>query len=80
MTLNRRDNSLLLSDPTTLKVYTIDIASGIISVLAGTGEKCKRWWQSTCGDNGPAIEASFVGLKGWSHSLHILKAKFRNSL
>ena len=67
MTLNRRDNSLLLSDPNTLKVYTIDIASGVISVLAGTGDKCTRFWQSKCGDNGPANQATFVAPKGMSH-------------
>ncbi len=65
MALNPKDNTIILSDPNTLKVYKIDPGNleDPLSVLACNGEKAPSW-DDGAGDEGLATEASCNMPKG----------------
>jgi len=57
------DGSLYVADPALLRIRRID-PSGIITTVAGTGVACTATAPDSCGDNGPAINATLAGANG----------------
>jgi uncharacterized protein YjbI with pentapeptide repeats len=55
------DGSLYIADAGLLRVRVID-PSGVITTVAGTGLRCPS--NSTCGDGGPATQATLGGAQG----------------
>ena len=65
MALNPKDNTLVLSDPNTRKLYKIDPINTEqpLSTLACTGDKAPAW-DDLAGDGGSALEATCNYPKG----------------
>ena len=65
MALNPKDNTLVISDPITRKLYKIDPRNTEqpLSTLACTGEKAPAW-DDRAGDGGSALEATCTLPKG----------------
>jgi hypothetical protein len=66
MAVSPVDDSLLVSDPNSNKLYRLATEgpeTGQLVTVAGTGVRCHDW-EVGCGDGGLAIQARFTSLRG----------------